>query len=369
VTTPAVASAFLVPAARRGSRGRIPSLDGLRAVSIALVLFAHLIGTAGFSLSVDVGSYFALGDLGVRAFFVISGFLISNLLLEEIDTSGRISLFRFYLRRTLRIFPPYYALILVLIVSDSWHWITLGPGDTLHALTYTANYHPSRSWNVGHTWSLSVEEQFYLLWPAVLVLLGPRRGLWAALSFIAVAPIVRFGLWVFVPSARNGLGTSFETVADAIATGCVLACAHEWLHRQRFYRWILTSRWLFLIPILALITGAMASRPRLYYLFGFTLRNMLIVVCVDWCVGNPNGRIGRALNSRPFVFIGAISYSIYLWQQIFLNRFVEAWPTRVPISVILVGSAALASYYLIERPSLRMRQRIENTLFARPLQR
>jgi len=115
----------LVVATRARQDRRIPSLDGLRAVSIALVVLAHLSGTSGFALPGSFASILALGELGVRVFFVISGFLITKLLLEEAERTGRISLLRFYLRRTFRIFPPYYAFILVLIVLDAARWVTL----------------------------------------------------------------------------------------------------------------------------------------------------------------------------------------------------------------------------------------------------
>src|SRR5436190_875014 len=343
---------------------RIPSLDGLRAVSIALVVLGHLCGTSGFVLPGSFANILAPGELGVRVFFVISGFLITKLLLEEAKRTGRISLLRFYLRRTFRIFPPYYAFILVLIVLDAARWITLSSGDLVHTLTYTANYHAGRSWNVGHAWSLSVEEQFYLLWPAALLVLGRWGGLRVALAFIAAAPLVRLGLWTLVPAARDTVGVSFETVADAIAIGCVLALGREWLHRQPRYRQLLRSRWLILAPVVALLAGLLAELPRLDFLFGFTLRNVCIGLCIDWCVTYPTGRVGRILNSRPLVFVGVISYSIYLWQQLFLNRHVVAAPTSFPLNLALVVLAALASYYVVERPTLRLRQRIEVRLFA-----
>ena len=343
---------------------RIPSLDGLRAVSIALVVLGHLCGTSGFVLPGSFANTLALGELGVGVFFVISGFLITKLLLEEAKRTGGVSLLHFYLRRTFRIFPPYYAFILVLIVLDAGRWITLSSGDLVHTLTYTANYHAGRSWNVGHAWSLSVEEQFYLLWPAVLLVLGRWGGLRVALAFIAAAPLVRLGLWTLVPAARDTVGVSFETVADAIAIGCVLALGREWLHRQPPYLQLLRSRWLILAPVVALLAGLLAELPRLDFLFGFTLRNVCIGLCIDWCVTYPTGRVGRILNSRPLVFVGVISYSIYLWQQLFLNRHVVAAPTSFPLNLALVVLAALASYYVVERPTLRLRQRIEVRLFA-----
>src|SRR6185503_16392845 len=153
---------------------RVPSLDGLRAISIALVVFCHMAGTRGFPISEAAGNILPFAALGVRVFFVISGFLITKLLLAEWSRTGGIDLSRFYLRRTLRIMPPYYVLLVAVAMAASVDLIRLAPGDLAHAATYTSNYAPDRSWWIGHTWSLSVEEQFYLLWPAVLLLAGRR---------------------------------------------------------------------------------------------------------------------------------------------------------------------------------------------------
>src|SRR5437773_9697436 len=109
------------------AHGRIPSLDGLRAISITLVVVAHLAGTRSFPLSAATGNFWGLGELGVHVFFVISGFLITRLLLEETARTGRISLGNFYLRRTLRIFPPYYAFLFALAIASLAGAVTLAP--------------------------------------------------------------------------------------------------------------------------------------------------------------------------------------------------------------------------------------------------
>ena len=150
-----------------------PSLDGLRAFSIVLVLIAHV------SLQYPWLRRFVehVGNYGVRIFFVISGFLITGLLLKELTKTGRISLKSFYIRRTLRIFPAFYVYVLTVVILAWAGILILLPGDLLHAVTYTMNYHMVRSWWLNHMWSLSVEEQFYLLWPTVL------RHLWSAARF------------------------------------------------------------------------------------------------------------------------------------------------------------------------------------------
>jgi len=232
----------------REAGGRIPSLDGLRAISIVLVLVGHLAGTHGFPLTAAMGNRFALAEIGVHVFFVISGFLITGLLLDEFAKTDRIRLGRFYFRRTLRIFPPYYVFIAALLAAQALSLIRLAPGDAFHAVSYTSNYDASRSWWVGHTWSLSVEEQFYLLWPATLVLLGVRRAVAISAAVVAVTPLVRLAEIQYFPMYAAGIGHRFETIADAIAIGCVLAATRGWLHRQRLYTWFQRSPLFVAVP-------------------------------------------------------------------------------------------------------------------------
>ncbi len=202
---------------------RIPGLDGLRAISIILVLGGHLAGTRNCYSAALYGKFGDLANLGVRVFFVISGYLITTLLLKEYAKTQTVSLKNFYIRRTLRIFPAFYTFLLAMTFVQAWGLISLKSGDLLHAFTYTTNYHYDSSWWIGHTWSLSVEEQFYLLWPALLLLLGIRRGLFAAGALVFMAPVVRIAVWYLWPAQRAGIGWSFPTIADTIATGCLLA--------------------------------------------------------------------------------------------------------------------------------------------------
>jgi peptidoglycan/LPS O-acetylase OafA/YrhL len=346
---------------------RIASLDGLRAISIVLVLLGHLAGTRGFPLSTAQGDVVPLGELGVHVFFVISGFLITRLLFEELNRRDRISLGAFYLRRTLRIFPPYYALILVLVGAQIAGWLQLAPRDISHALTYTSNYYPGRSWFTGHTWSLSVEEQFYLLWPAVLVLAGRRRAIVVAACTVLLAPVIRVASWELMRGASAGIGHRFETVADAIAVGCVLAGTREWLHARSEYMRALRSPAFALVPLAVLAVSLLHNHPVVYFGAVMTLANIGAALCLDWCVTFPEGRVGTVLNAPPLVFVGLLSYSLYLWQQLFLNRASAAATSSFPLNILLAAAAAVVSYYLVEQPSLRLRRRIERAmLMGRP---
>src|SRR5205823_2489169 len=177
---------------------------------------------------------------------------------------------RFYLRRTFRIFPPYYVFILALVVTELVRWIQLAPGDLFHTLTYTSNYHVTRSWNVGHTWSLSVEEQFYLLWPALLVLLGGRRAIWLAALFVGAAGAA----WTV---GAHGLGAGgrrppirgdrrLDRRRLCARRRTVVAAPPTALSS------VLVSRWLFLAPVVVVLSGALSQHPRIDFFVGFTFR-------------------------------------------------------------------------------------------------
>jgi peptidoglycan/LPS O-acetylase OafA/YrhL len=350
-------------------RVRIPSLDGLRAVSITFVLVDHLSRTQGFPLAIQSDTVDrwleALGALGVRVFFVISGFLISTLLLAELRRRGSIHLRRFYLRRTLRIFVPYYACVAVILLLQLPGLVSLTPGDVAHALTYTMNYFPERSWDLGHGWSLSVEEQFYLAWPAVL-LLGARRGLWVAATCLVLAPLIRIVYFFLFPVLLEyEVRYRFETVVDALAIGCLLAGASDWLGRQSFYRDFLASRLLIAVPVVVVVYAAtLDPRTRGYLLIGSSAQNAGIALCMAWCVANAGSWVGKLLNSRPLVLLGLMSYSIYLWQQPFTNPFSASPVTRFPLNMALLAAASLTSYCFIERPSMAWRQVIERRFFG-----
>ncbi len=291
-------------------------------------------------------------------FFVISGFLITTLLLEELQRTTSISLKWFYIRRGLRIFPAAYTYIAVMFLCSAFGWVALRSADFLHAITYTVNYEEVRPWHVIHLWSLSVEEQFYFVWPAVLLLVGRRRGLWVAGSVIVAAPILRVAIPILFPKWSWMVGTSFQTNADALAAGCVLAGARSWLGSQPEYLRFLQSAQFLTIPMA--VVAALLSRPFDTISWTYPVMNIGIALVIDRCVRFPADMVGRILNSKLVGFVGVLSYSAYLWQEPFLNRLSTYPITSFPINLMLTSLAALASYYLIERPCLTFRKRIEH---------
>lgn len=334
---------------------RIPGLDGLRAVSILLVLCGHAVGTRGFYNNLRFWDHLGdLGNFGVRVFFVISGYIITLLLLKEVGKTGTISIKEFYLRRTLRIFPASYFFLFCLTTAFFLGLLELHRGDLLHAYTYTINFFPQRSWWVGHLWSLSVEEQFYLLWPATLLFLGVRKGIKAAVAVVLLGPVMRLGTFYFWASQRAGIGNTFPTVADAIATGCVLAGYKDQLLSLPWFRRILDSRLFFFVPLLALALNARGG-ARLRWALLETAINVLIAMCVCRATIDVKSVIGRILNSAPLVYVGVLSYSLYVWQQPFLNRGATGWAQRFPENIVLAFAAAISCHYVIEKPFLKIR--------------
>src|SRR5439155_8056704 len=137
----------------------------------------------------------------------------------------------FYVRRTLRIFPAFYVYLVSIAILSAADLVVVRRSDLIFGATYTINYVVDRSWVLGHLWSLAVEEQFYLLWPTVLVF-GRHRARMVASVVVLLAPLFRIAMWYLLPEHEALIGKAFPTIADAIAVGCLLA-----LHRERLGTW------------------------------------------------------------------------------------------------------------------------------------
>jgi len=356
-----------------GPASRIPSLDGLRALSIVLVLFGHMSGAAiaGVDAKADLGFASGLANLGVRVFFVISGYLITTLLIAESEKTGRIDLGKFYLRRTFRIFPAYYFYLLVIGGASAITALTVTGRDIVYALTYTMNMQTDRSWSVGHAWSLSVEEQFYLLWPVAVRYLGHRFSQRLALATIALCPLIRLTWAAALPEHHGLIGEAFPTVADTIATGCVMAgIRHEigdvalWRRLKPLYRLVSHPAVLLALPVLAIVIELNHHHARPYWLVGETALNVSIALLVNRVIRSSDDLPGRLLNWGPLVWVGTLSYSIYLWQQPFMDLTRNDWTTSLPTSLGLMLAAACFSFYFVEKPILALRRTVEKRLYG-----
>jgi len=320
---------------------RIPSLDGLRAISITLVVLSHLVLWKHISLQV-LGDY---GALGVHVFFVLSGYLITNLLLQECRRTSTINLRDFYIRRAFRIFPAAFVFIAVVVVlyRQQMRWYHVAA-----AVLYSANMDMSRPWIFGHLWSLSIEEQFYLLWPFALKK-WQRHKTAILLSVLVASPVFWVGLHAF--KVHNGLLGSLPAYADQLAIGCLLAIFEPRLPKITGTFACIMVLATFLIPWYP------ATSPWRTLFMLFVLRPLLNV-CLAALVLHVIQVPYRALTWSPVTWLGRISYSLYLWQELFCSNASLHSGYFLVIPALL---CACVSYYCVEQPMLRLRERIGRT--------
>ena len=344
----------------RLGRPTIPSLNGFRALAVLAVIAYH--AETGF-----VG--FRAGS-GVMLFFVISGFLITWLLLKETDRYGDVSITNFYIRRALRIFPAFYCFLALLLILM---WATSMPVAWSHALSaalYVSNYYHAVSSatveHLEHTWSLGVEEQFYLLWPTIFAPLRHNlpRLTRVLLSCIALVWIHRASL-AFAGVDDQYLYRAFDTRADQLFVGCLLAVALKQGWGMRF--WERMCRPLAAVATIALLQLSLwldyndAPTAFLYrFVVGqavepFLLAIVLVQGIMLW---------DRFLEWRPLRYLGTISYGMYLYHALALalvRRLTTSEPGIPSTMLGIIATAALASvsFFLLERPVLKVKDRLQ----------
>lgn len=342
----------------------IPSLDGLRAASVGLVIVGHYLAyLPGLEGRFPFVQLSWAGQSGVDVFFVISGFLITYILLQEDKANGAISLRRFYLRRFFRIFPPFYVYLATVVVLSVWGFVPQDRRNLISAATYTWNYMShAPSWLLAHTWSLSLEEQFYLAWPPLLVLLGKRKSRYLALACIVFSPALRLATYVLAPSLRGMVPVMLHTRLDTIMFGCAIALFWDEPRFHAAINKLLRADIVCGSIVYILIAPILSERfqSRYDWLIGYPLRGLLISIVMLYVVCKPASRMGYALNLAPVRHLGVISYSLYLWQQMFTAG--HSWP--FPVSFLALFACAEGSYWLVERPSLRARDWIEASVPA-----
>lgn len=341
--------------------GYLPALDGLRGVSILLVMFSH----AGLEHIVP-------GGLGVTLFFFISGFIITRLMIHEHDTSGHVSIAAFYLRRLFRIAPALLVYVAVSLTALASVGARPRLIETLAALFYFANYyHLFVGFSVNPfpspfaiLWSLSVEEHYYLFFPLLFVTAwkGRRRllvalvlGCLAALSW-RLYLVYGVGLEA-LPFGRTYYAT--DTRADSILWGAVLAV----LMRQRTGDGIETTRGYAVVPYAALaaMAGTLLFRDLAFReSWRYTLHGVLLVPIVHYAV-TCRSLLQTLLAIRPLVYVGRISYSLYLYHWLVFNftayRLVgHGWFVRTAIMMTLSFVVADASHRFVELPAMAYRR-------------
>jgi peptidoglycan/LPS O-acetylase OafA/YrhL len=346
-------------------------LDGLRGVAILSVLAFHLRLLPG-------------GSLGVDIFFVLSGFLITALLAEEWQRYGSISLKAFYLRRGLRLLPAFLTLLVILGASSVW----MQSADEARALRaevmvacgYIANWpalHGTGMPALGHTWSLSVEEQFYLLWPVILygmvrLKLTRRQILMVICAGILVSASLRMTLYDLHRTAGPEkaayllrLYMGLDTRADSLLVGCLVGLLVSWDLLPRSRRFV---NWANIASVVSVVSLSYLAWKRCldhsqYYHGLFTAVALMVGVIIVRMVSSPS-RVGSLLlESTVLVSIGRISYGLYLYHlpiTYWLDPAGLGWqhPAMTLLVVGLTFAAALLSFYCIEGPCLRLKDRL-----------
>jgi peptidoglycan/LPS O-acetylase OafA/YrhL len=341
------------------NKSHLPALDGIRAVAVFLVIFYH------FGVPRVPGAH------GVMIFFVLSGFLITWLLIKENEKNDTISLSGFYKRRTLRIFPAFYAYWLLLI---SYLLITRKPVLWPHAWSaffYTSNYYnaingdPSNG--LSHTWSLAIEEQFYLLWPLGFLLL--RRNLARAATFlvmlIGVVWIYRAILCFGFNVDQDYIYAAFDTRLDELMVGCLVAVLIRNGSLSSFWRAVTAHTLLPLVTIALLLASIFIGNAYVYRyrdVFGFAVEPPLIAVLLVQLIVLSSKPLWSWSEWRVLKFLGRISYSLYLYHQVALSLVKKALSSYPMILQLLAAVSitiivAAISYYVIERPFLKLKKR------------
>ena len=349
---------------------RVPSLDGIRAVAFMLVFGVH----AGLGRLVDNGVL--RGDFGVTIFFFLSGFIITTLLRSEFEKNGSIELTHFWMRRALRILPPFFVVLvasalLTLVLYPTG--ILSGPGVAAELLFYSNYWVMSHSPDGGPpglavVWSLAVEEHFYLLFPLLYVGLqkwrvSPRNQallLWGLCMAILAWRCV---LAMALNASQARINFATDTRVDSILFGCALAI---WNNPALDRPTAATERWMrVLLPaaLVMLLASLLYHDPVFTKTWCYSLQGVALSFVFMAAVLYHDALPFRFLNYRPVVYIGVLSYSLYLVHVVLMKAVFRLWPQAhawqsVPLAFAASLIAAWAIQQAVEKPCARARARL-----------
>lgn len=367
---------------------RFPALDGIRALAITLVFADHYGGGShGGMILRAINAVRERGWVGVDLFFVLSGFLITGILYDTSADSRYFS--RFYIRRSLRILPVFYiVLVLLLLLTPifhyEWHWMQLT--FVFYVGNFFANYHwdlyylvspghPAARVSIAHFWSLCVEEQFYLIWPLVVWFVRDRVKLIrvaigiSALSLgLRFAMMAKFGLVI----AETWIIRTLPFRMDSLLIGGILAlllrgpAADQW---QRASKWVF---WVFLAAVLAIFTFSPAYDSPWLLSVGLTFTALASAGLIGMAL-RPESRAYRLFHLKPLRVLGRYSYGFYVYHLLFVMAWISALVSLdrrlhslalpgiilIPVNYLAVFLVSKASYEWIEVRFLRLKRRFE----------
>lgn len=346
---------------------KIPSLDGLRAISIAFVIFFHFLYE---SKHADVS---ALGAIGVEIFFVISGFLITTLLLKEKILKNKISLKKFYIRRAFRILPLVFLFLFVLFFLNRIFQLNISNRSFLTALFFVKNLPIPNGgeWYTGHFWSLAIEEQFYIIFPWLIAYLSLKNYKRLVITLIVILTILSFCFY-------NNAGLFYSNriihiisgvIVNLFGVGTVSILVGSFLSVWMFenpgilnqlvnIKSFFFSFILFLVALIIRIPQFHLNIPYLTDPFFAFIIGIVIIMNI-----NTNNFMARILNLKFMAEIGVLSYSLYVWQQIFTSN--QPWSGMVKyadaviLNLIALFLVAYLSYRFYEKKFLDLKARFK----------
>jgi peptidoglycan/LPS O-acetylase OafA/YrhL len=333
----------------------IAPFDGVRAVAVSLVLLDHAFGSPSIRLTGLRAGEIPVGSMGVLVFFVLSGLLITGLLRDELARTGDVSLRGFYWRRSLRILPPVVVFLGVLALSTAMGWWTAPTASQwIHLLTWTVNYSKPPA-EASHLWSLSVEEQFYFVWPVLFLVLGVARARKVLVVLLLLPPLIRVGAWSVSQAFGEAMWHRMEGVVDALAAGSLVALlAGALTNSARYQRW-LSSAWPAWLPLLAVAGSLTTLWARLWSVAGQSIVVAASVLYLDWLQRRPDTQSARVLSLAPAQWFGRISYGVYVYHLPIFAHVLRGHPW---VQIALAIAVGHVSYHTLEAYARRWRAHV-----------
>lgn len=341
----------------------IKGFNGIRAFSILLVVLTHLdlsdyIPNTDFVMT-RVWRIIS-GDAGVMIFFVLSGFLITLILLNEKHKTGKIHLTRFFKRRFLRLLPPLLLFFILILLANASNTLQFEFASILYALFYAYNYVPNDLYSVelGHLWSLGVEEQFYLTWPFALFFIKRQATFYALILIILITSAL--ALYYFPKSELNKINHPLRWFIPAIAPimiGCFAGVLSFLKHTTLLN--LFKNSWIRFFGSILLFTSPIYLVESLLFLSPI-IQSFGIAGILTWIYFNQESKFMLFLEFAPIRYIGIISYGIYVYQGFFLRTGGGSaiWFQQFPTNIVFTLALAILSFHLIEKPILRLKKHI-----------
>lgn len=342
----------------------IKGFDTIRGISIILVLLTHL----GLYKHLPENDFIRKriwliisGGTGVQIFFTLSGFLITKILLHELNTFNSINFKYFYVRRFLRLLPPlilFYLAIGILMHFRMIHTTSVG---FLFSLFYLYNFVPNIFYTheLGHTWSLAVEEQYYLIWPFIINFFNKKKG-FIFILFVLITSIISVYIFPKLPFASNyRYSLWFIPAVSPIIIGSFFA----WLinKSEKMYSSYFKQKITFLgIGIILFLYPLYSPILKLSFLFQSTGVSIILI----WVIFNQQSKVTSILNNRLLSYIGTISYGIYVYQGLFLKTGPSGglWIQEFPQNIALTFLSAIVSFHFLEKPILKLKKKYKRTI-------